>query len=185
MSNRINGPSLPQFMPVTHYAYVVSDLERAVDRWVGSVGAGPFFLLEDIQFDKLEYKSGEPAVFEHSAALGQWGSIAVELQEIKRIEPEPLRDYLVPPGGTGLVHAAFICPAGAEKEKEDLEALGYEQFLEARTGPFDFAFYEMPEESHALEVYRKNEFVDAFFPALAAAADGWDGSDPLRSGPPS
>jgi hypothetical protein len=34
---------------------------------------------------------------------------------------------------------------------------------------------------HAVELYRENDFVHRFFDVLREAAEGWDGSDPLRT----
>ena len=78
--------------PITH-----SDLE-AVNYWSTMLGAGPFFIIPNIRFGVLTHHN-EPAVFDHSAALGQWGSIAIELMQIhvkdpaegdRRFAPRPL-----------------------------------------------------------------------------------------------
>lgn len=168
--------------PVTHYAYVTEDIERAAHQWNKAFGAGPFFLFENIEFESLETPDGSRAVFEHSTALGQWGPIAIELQQIDRIEPESLRSKLVP-DPLGVTHTSYISP-DIDACTARLEGLGFEKFLVAETGPFHLTFFEVPGAGHTVEVYRDNEFVREFFPALAAAAAGWDGSDLVRPGPP-
>ena len=66
--------------PITH-----SDLE-AVNYWSTMLGAGPFFIIPNIRFGVLTHHNVQ-AVFDHSAALGQWGSIAIELMQIHVKDP--------------------------------------------------------------------------------------------------
>lgn len=41
--------------PITHIGYLVSDLEEAVNYWSTMLGAGPFFIITNIQFDVLTH----------------------------------------------------------------------------------------------------------------------------------
>lgn len=79
-----------------HVGYVVDDIAQAVSHWVEALGAGPFFLIDSVTFDDLDY-SGGPAVYEHSIAFGRWGPITVELMEFQRIEPESLAARMATP----------------------------------------------------------------------------------------
>jgi catechol 2,3-dioxygenase-like lactoylglutathione lyase family enzyme len=175
-------PSAVLGYPVTHYSYVVPDLEEAVKFWADAFGAGPFFLFDRVEFDALERPEGGPAAFHHSAALGQWGPIAVELEQIEAIEPPELAALLAP-RTPGINHASCVS-SDFERDSARLEELGCPCFLTARTGDFDLRFHDIPLLGHAIELYRENDFVHQFFAALRTAAEGWDGSDPLRAGLP-
>jgi methylmalonyl-CoA/ethylmalonyl-CoA epimerase len=175
------GPHATQVLghPISHISYVVADLATAVDLWVATFGAGPFFLLEHIDFDRVEH-GGAPAVFDHSAAFGQWGSIAVELQQIHEVKPARTLGPLLYGRGTAPNHVAYIAP-DPESESARLERLGLPKFLFATFGPVEITFHDVPMLGHAIEIHRQCDFIENFFASLAAAADGWDGSDPLRA----
>jgi hypothetical protein len=63
-----------------HYAYVVEDIEATVNRLVGQLGAGPFFLIESVPLENV-LSRGEPAEFVHNSAFGSCGDAAIELIE--------------------------------------------------------------------------------------------------------
>jgi hypothetical protein len=180
MTSMTTGP-LPSAVlgyPVTHYSYVVEDLEKAIAFCTEALGAGPFFLFDSVEFDAIE-RPGGPAAFHHSAALGQWGPIAIELEQIDSIRPPELADVLAP-HTPGINHSSCIVP-DLDAASARLEELGCPRFLSARTGEFDLRFHDLPMLGHAVELYRENDFVHRFFDVLREAAEGWDGSDPLRT----
>ena len=80
-------------LPLHHIAYVVEDLVEAVEFWTTVMLAGPFFRMDPVVFDHVRYL-GEPAVFDHSVAFGQWGSLVVELQQLHDVQPRALFDKL-------------------------------------------------------------------------------------------
>ena len=182
MAAPVPQPAAVLGYPVTHYSYVVPDLERAVAFWAEVLGAGPFFLFDKVEFDALELPAGGPAAFHHSAALGQWGPLAIELEQIDAIRPAELAAVLAP-RTPGINHASCVC-ADLDPDSARLEELGHPLFLSARTGDFDLRFHDFELLGHAIELYRENEFVAQFFAALRAAAEGWDGREPLRAGLP-
>jgi hypothetical protein len=167
---------------IQHISYVVDDLERAVVEWGRIFGAGPFFLLDHIEFDEIQH-DGAAASFDHSAAFGQWGPIAVELQQIHSIEP-PSLDEQIRRRGPAVNHVSYVAD-DAEAESRRLESLGLHQFLYAKTGPIEVRFHELPGMAHAVEIHQRNDFLEGFMAMTATAAEGWDGSEPLRAIPES
>lgn len=168
--------------PISHLSYAVGDLPRAVDLWATTFGAGPFFVLEHVQFDELEH-DGSPAFFDHSAAFGQWGSVAVELQQVFEARPDWLaqRVALAPPQ---LNHVAYISP-DVEADSARLEQLGMPRFMFARLGAVEVTFHDASASlGHAIEIHRESDHIHDFFAAVASAAAGWDGEDRFRLGPP-
>jgi Glyoxalase/Bleomycin resistance protein/Dioxygenase superfamily len=174
------GPQRADLRPVHHVGYVVPDLRAAIDRWVTTVGAGPFFMMEHMQLDEALYL-GEPCVFDHSMAFGQWGPIAIELQEMHDVQPAALaRRVAANPGRVN--HAAFVS-ADPAQERDRLAELGMPTFLRLRKAHVEVTWHDNPDLGHAVEVHRSSPELIALNDGFAQAARDWDGSEPLRPMP--
>ena len=167
--------------PISHISYVVHDLTTAVDTWVAAFGAGPFFLFEHVSFDHIEHE-GAGAAWDHSAAFGQWGPIAVELQQIHSVQPACTLGPKLAGRGLAPNHVAYITP-NPEAESVRLAKMGFPKFLFATLGPVEVTYHDVPMFGHAIEIHKECDFIMDFFASLATAADGWDGADPLRAMP--
>jgi catechol 2,3-dioxygenase-like lactoylglutathione lyase family enzyme len=169
---------------IHHIGYVVDDLPSAAERFAGTFGAGPFLGLEHIVFDEVTFQ-GEPAVYDHSSAFGQWGPIIVELTQVYDAQPAGLRESLVTPG-TGIGHVAWLADS-LEDEVERLGTLGLTPFHTGRTGPASAVWFDGGSLlGHPVEVLQRREELEGFYGMIREASVGWDGSDPLRilTGPP-
>lgn len=171
--------------PVHHVGYAVADLEAAAAAWAASAGAGPFFELPPMSPDVILH-GDEQARYEHRAAFGQWGPIAVELQQVTDARPARVADVLAG-RAPRLNHVSyFVADLAAESER--LESAGFAKLLFVRGGPVEVAFHEGPGLGHAIELHQASELLDGLFAQIAQASEGWDGSDPLRRlelpGPP-
>lgn len=167
--------------PVHHISYVVADLRAAIDWWVSTLGAGPFFMMEDMQLDEAVYL-GEPCVFEHSTAFGQWGPIAIELQELHDVQPAGLATLVSGTNGAGINHAAFVADDPVE-ESARLADLGMPFFLRLRKGSVEVRWHEAPQLGHPVEIHRASPELHALNDGFAQAAREWDGSEPVRPMP--
>lgn len=168
--------------PTNHVGYSVADLPMAVRWWASVVGAGPFFLLPPSTYDDIAHL-GAPATFEHRAAFGQWGSIALELQEISHASP-PRVAHALSGANPGVNHVAYLTPDLAE-ERARLEEFGIPAVLYARSGPVELSLHEAPALGHAVELHQSSDFLIEFFGMLERASRVWDGSQPLRDLPAS
>lgn len=168
----------PLDVPLSHVGFCVADLEEAVAFWTTKMHAGPFFMLDDVEFDILE-AFGAPAVFDHALAFGQWGDIAVELQQLHRVEPEALRTRLDVP----MNHVAYVAE-DAEAASAKLEADGMPLYMYCAAGEIACRFHSLPTVAHSVEIHQASTFLADFFSNLRSAAQGWAGEDPLRIGPP-
>ncbi len=169
---------------IHHVGYVVTDLTAGAEHFASTFGAGPFFGMEHLEFDHVDYL-GEPAVYDHSSAFGRWGPILVELTQVHDAQPEAFRDALVKPGA-GVGHVAWLVNSLAD-EVARLTAAGHTPFHTGRTGPASAVWFDGGESlGHPIEVLQRREELTAFYAMVHSAATGWDGSDPLRilTGPP-
>lgn len=166
---------------VSHFSYSVADIERAVGYWSSALGAGPFFVLEHMKFDWAKHR-GKPCTFDHSAAFGQWGPIAIELQQVHAgTAPATLTELLIPSPSPVVNHVAYITTT-PEEDSAQLIADGYELFLHGRFGEVEVRFHDTrPVLGQAIEIHRQSAFLEAFFENVAGAARGWDGRNPLRA----
>ncbi len=161
-----------------HVGYVVESLHRDAARFAETFGAGPFFAMEHIAFDEVTYRGG-PATYDHSSAFGRWGEIIVELTEVHEARPAGLRDALIAPGG-GIGHVAWLA-ASLQEETDRLCALGLEPFHTGRTGPASAVWFDGGRlVGHPVEVLQERDELRRFYAMVRSAAEGWDGSDPLR-----
>jgi methylmalonyl-CoA/ethylmalonyl-CoA epimerase len=163
-----------------HLAYVVDDIEATVGRLAAAMGAGPFFLFEDAPVEDV--RSGEgPAEFVHNSAFGRCGDGAIELIEPVRLAPEPVaRGFDAP--RPRLQHVAYvIAPDAVEELRGDLDGNGFSRYLSARMGEIEMTYHDARAVlGHDLEIHRDCQTLRDNFAQVLGAADGWDGSEPLR-----
>ena len=164
---------------IVQVAYAVEDVRVGAALHASRFGAGPFFVLEHIEIQAVEHR-GEPGVFDHSSAYGQSGDVMVELVCLHRVEPASLRQQLQQRGG-GIHHLAYFVD-DLDREASRLVGLGYPQAMLATTASgVRFAFHDaVAELGHLWEIYQPSERLIDFYAMVAQAADGWDGSDPVR-----
>lgn len=72
-------------------AWIVDDLTQAVDRWLATTNAGPFYLIPHAQVQGLKYR-GKGSSIDISAALAQTGPLRIELVEQHSDAPSAYRD---------------------------------------------------------------------------------------------
>lgn len=160
--------------------WVVPDLEAAIDHWVHTSGAGPFFVFEDVHFTDSHYR-GQPAdIPPHRAAIGQFGEQQIEL--ICPIGDQPgIWNEVVPAGGFGFHHTALYC-TDYDEQKAAYVAEGAEVVFEglmmgARTCYLD----TLKTLGFMTELITANPVAEMVFGEFRKAAEGWDGSDPVRT----
>jgi hypothetical protein len=160
-------------------AYAVPDAAAAAARWSRHFGAGPFFVRPHIELVDVVVR-GRPGAFDHTSAYGQWGPIMVELVEDHGDGPSPVRE-LYGPGESGLHHLAFVVE-DLDSVREQLIAEGHQLAMSARTSSgVEFCFIDAVAScGHLLELYRASARLLSFYSMVAAAAEGWDGTDPVR-----
>lgn len=168
--------------PIVQMCWAVDDIDAAVHRWVTTTGAGPFFLAPHIAFRDLTYR-GVSATLDQSSAVGQWGTVQVELFQQHCDSPSPARE-LLDAGHTGVQHMTWFAD-DLDAEGARLQALGFDELMTARLPVMNdmrIAWYDArPLLGCAVEIYEETPVMRKFYARIAKAADGWDGRDPLRT----
>jgi len=166
--------------PIVQIGYSVPDIAEAAEFFARALGAGPFFVMKDISIPILRNANG-PIVWEHTAAFGQWGNVGIELQETHRLDPP---DAFGPTyqRTSGVNHLAYIVD-DLPQERARLERIGLTLLFEAKNGPHDSLLFDAPLLGHTIEIHRDFVLFQELRAAMVAAAEGWDGSDPLRPVP--
>jgi glyoxalase/bleomycin resistance protein/dioxygenase superfamily protein len=170
----------PQLGEPHHYAYVVEDIEAAVNRLVGQLGAGPFFLVENVPLENL-LSRGEPAEFVHNSAFGYCGGGAIELIETVSLAPERVEERFSAPR-PGIHHVAYAVPPREVADlRSSLDQRGLPQYLSSQLGEVDTTLHDASASlGHDIEVHVDSQGLREFFGMISSGAEGWDGSEPLR-----
>ena len=169
--------------PPVQIAYSVVDIERAVESWVRSHGAGPFFVYRHIPVHSVVHR-GRPASFDHTSAYGQLGGLMIELVCDHTAGPSPVKD-LLGEAGCGLHHMAHFVADGAAT-RAALANFGCPEIFRASTGGGgggggQFFFHDARASlGHMIELYEPDTGVRQFYKMVADAARDWDGQAALR-----
>jgi hypothetical protein len=160
-------------------AYHVPDPEQAARDFARAFGWGPFFFFEHIALASCRYR-GVTAQFDHSSAYGQAGDLMIELITQHDDSPSVLRD-LYAADEIGVHHVAHFVPS-LSSALGHARSSGAQVALEACTATgTQFAMLDTSRElGHMLELYESAGDLLKFYRYVRRAADGWDGSEPLR-----
>lgn len=163
---------------IIQMAYVVNDIEAAAKRWIDIFGVGPFFILDRPQVGNPLYR-GKSQEVEFSAALAQAGDLHIELIQQHCDSPSCYRDTIAK-GQEGFHHMAVIVEDYA-REIARYEKAGYPVASSGEFGPLKFCYVDTtPVLGGMVEVLEDLPFIHNYFARVREAAEGWDGSDPIR-----
>jgi methylmalonyl-CoA/ethylmalonyl-CoA epimerase len=163
-----------------HYAYAVDDIAATVGRLVDQLGAGPFFLVENVPLENV-LSRGEPAKFAHHSAFGYCGGGPIELLEIIDLAPERVERGFSGPR-PAIHHVAYVVPPEeVGRLRSTLDQRGLPEYLSAQLGELDLTLHDASASlGHDIEVHADNQGMRDFFEMVRGGVEGWDGSEPLR-----
>ena len=164
-----------------HCAYVVEDIEATVNRLVSQLGAGPFFLIENVPLENVRSR-GEPAEFAHNSAFGYCGDGAVELIQPISLAPGRVETAFSAPRPR-VQHVGYVVPPAQVADlRSSLDERGLAQYLSSQLGGVETTLHDASAAlGHDIEIHADNDALHSFFGMVSSAAQGWDGSGPLRA----
>ncbi len=161
--------------------YVVRDIELAMRHWSSALGVGPWFYREDVGSSEFRYYGKASALPKLSIALANSGSLQIELIQQRDDAPTLYRDSLAR-GGECAQHIAYWTDDHFDELHARLTGSGYVEGHGGRMGTRGrFAYFvhaELP--SGMIELSETTGGKGEYFQRIARAAEGWDGSDPIR-----
>ncbi|GLV26767.1 VOC family protein [Sphingobium sp. Cam5-1] len=176
-------PVSGQLKKVRQIAFVVPDAIEWARRHMARFGSGPFFVLAHLPHDLQTYR-GKEIDLDTTGVVGQWGDVMVELVEQHCDTPSAYSE-LYPTGGPGLHHmTVFVDDIHAAIK--DYESKGFDNILYSVVSPLGdskpspYAMMDTRKEFGMLTEFYEEAVVSDFYKMVRDAADGWDGSDPIR-----
>jgi hypothetical protein len=168
-------PSLPG--PVRQIGYVVDDFDAALESWLAA-GVGPWFVLRGLKL-RADYR-GRPCEVTVSIGLANTGDLQVEVIRQEDATPSVYTEFLA--GGRGGFHQLAWWTADFDVALRDATATGWPVVWAGGEGGVRFAYVEPPAgPATVFEISELNEGVAAFNELIRDAANGWDGSEPIRT----
>jgi catechol 2,3-dioxygenase-like lactoylglutathione lyase family enzyme len=172
--------TITQLGPVAQLAFVPRDFEACLDYWTRVMGAGPFYLMEHIKADRTLYRGKETHI-DFTAAVGYWGDMQIEIVRQHCDTPSIYSNWLAE-GREGL-HHVLIAVDDMESALQRCQEAGAELLQQAvfRGGSAEVAYLDTGGgPGTMLELWKGDDAGRAFFASVRAAAENWDGRDPVR-----
>jgi hypothetical protein len=174
---------LRRFGPIMQNAFVVPDLEAAIDFWTRIMHVGPFYIFEHIPYAEIHFR-GKPTQIDMSAAIAYSGDVQIEL--IQQYDDSPsIYSEFTRRGLKGMQHMGVMTDS-VDGDLESLARVGIEPVQHGRTAwGARFAYLGTDEQrgSHPgamLELIERGPAINGAFKVIRDAAESWDGSEPLR-----
>lgn len=178
------------FGSIRQVAFVVRDLDLALEYWTQVLGVGPFFALRRLSPESYRYRgkpSPPPCV---TIALGNSGDVQIELIQQHDDRPSAYRDFLAA-GREGLQHvSSWLSRLEYDATMKRLLAEGVVVAHEGVVPGVDvrFAYFATDTAAGGLMYEIADVMEPHAYPLMkmvAEAAIGWDGRDPVRDIPSS
>jgi catechol 2,3-dioxygenase-like lactoylglutathione lyase family enzyme len=164
---------------IIQMAYVVEDMEAAIDWWIRDAHTGPWFLLENFLGADHVYR-GEKSRADVRIAMAFAGHMQIELIQPRDEHPSVYRET-VQARGYGFHHVG-IASADVDAEIAAYEARGYTLAFRAGVPTGGSVAYLDGGPAHPgfVELIPATPGLDAGFTAFWQASVDWDGKAPIR-----
>lgn len=170
----------PAVLPgvVRQIGYVVRDLDQAVESWL-KLGVGPWYVLRG-QSQAANYR-GQPCTVPFSVAFSNSGDLQVELISQGDDTPSIYTEFL--DSGREGFHQLAWWATDFDAAMRSIEAAGWPVVWSGgEDGGARYAYFEPPAGPAAIvEVMEVTAATDGMATLVRQAADGWDGSEPIRT----
>lgn len=166
--------------------FIVEDLDAALQHWVHDIGVGPFFVLRHLKLERFVHHGQETSP-DLSIALGFLGDLELELVQQHNDAPSPYLHYRQHKGA-GLQHMSSWTRS-YDDTMSSLRGRGLMPDTEGTiAGGTRFCYFgadALDGSCHEIaDLGADNEF-GVVHDMVRAAAQDWDGTDPIRETPQS
>ncbi|WP_206069706.1 VOC family protein [Novosphingobium olei] len=163
--------------PIMQLGYVVGDIATSAANWRARTGAGPFFHLPSMAFDRWAF-NGAPQDLVLHIAFAQLGDIMVELIEPVGPWPNVYGDAPLPKGACRPHHHAFL--VGDLDGAAAHLAAGTPVTTGQISDSAQLRYYDCRDTLGLLvELISDTPDTRAFFDIARQGAEGWDGGGPV------
>jgi hypothetical protein len=167
---------LPFPGPIRQFAYVVTDIDAAMDNWV-SVGVGPWFVLRSLPLPAT-YRGAESEPI-LTMALANSGDMQIELIQQQNNAPSIYREFL-DVGRTGMHHVAYWTE-DFDGTMARAHAAGYKTAQIGRSAGIAFGYVDGGPAAEFVEVMELSDTTREMMDLIRDTAATWDGKDPIRN----
>lgn len=170
------GQSVGQLVQM---AYVVQDIDAAIERWVRDYRVGPWHLLDSFTGPDQIYR-GAPTTADIRLAMSFSGHMNIELIQPKDANPSVYKE-VIDRRGYGFHHVGFaVRDVAAQRER--LESRGYQTAFEASVPSGGTVIYLANDglEPGFVELIPATPGFDEMFTRFWRTTVGWNGEDPVR-----
>ena len=175
------------FGEIRQVAYLVPDIEAAMDHWANTLGVGPWYYNPRVPIRNYVYR-GERYEPHNSVALANAGGLQIELLQTRNDVPSMYRDFQQA-GLSGVQHVAYWT-RDFDADLARAEAAGFTVCMGGEVGVNGrFVYFEdraPAGSSYPGTVIELSEVAGPkgkLFDMIRAAAVDWDGKDPVRAFP--
>lgn len=162
-------------------AYVVKDLDEALDYWTRVMKAGPFYKLEHAPLTNKLYRGATTDV-DIDLAIGYSGELQIELIQQNNDVPSVFKEFL-DTGRTGIHHIGLM-PEDYSATLTHYVDLGHGPAFEADFGGAKLTYIDTLDSlGHFIELWDDHDNFKGLFEMIKAEANAWDGIDPIRKMP--
>ena len=163
---------------IRQIAYVVDDMDQAINYWIDVMRAGPFFLFRHATLENQRYR-GAPSNIDVSLAVANSGDVQIELIYCENDAPSVYKEF-VDAGRTG-VHHVGLMPENYRETYDRYVALGHEPAFECTIGGAALVYLDTVDTlGHFTELWDNSDVFKDFMESVKAASVGWTGENPIR-----
>jgi hypothetical protein len=167
----------PNYMQI---AWVVPDLHKAIDHWARQAGVGPFFYFEDVVYENAIYRGKPWRPVKFHAAIAQAADMQIELIEQLEDGPSMFRELVAP--GESRIHHMSTYTHEFDADLAHYRASGAEVVFSGLMKGAPVCWLDtVATLGFMTELITANPIAEQVFAAFRSAAEGWDGSDPIRT----
>lgn len=172
------------FDDIRQVGYVTPDLHKSLAFLVQKTGIGPWFVAESVPVETCTYR-GQPLTLQMSIALANSGGTQIELIQQTSSAPSIYTEWLARYPDGEVPHHYSSWSERYDEVFATATAQGFEPVQHGRSGFGPFVYFQHPDNpAFTFEVTEFTAPRRRMFEQIAAAAVGWDGTDPIRYGWP-